>query len=223
MRWATSLPAGLAALACSVTASAAGDGPRPAEDPTLGRIDGDLTLSAGLGVALAPRAPRPALDLRLRYLSTVGVFLTYEDGATFDLDSVPSRVVAGGLELRPLFFGRWLRGMEVGASRSPLGARADLALDSLGLELGTFVAQRSAGGLRPHPGLHVGVGLEAPILARASGPWIGAHVAGRFSETAIADGHVASAHDRQLVLLLTVAWHQVFGAHLVDAGDRAPR
>lgn len=223
MRWGTSLAAALVVLAHSTRALGAGDGPRPAGDPTLGRIDGDLTLSMALGVAVAPRAPRPAVDLRLRYLATVGTFVTYEDGTSFDLASAPGRVVTAGLELRPLFVGRWLRGMEAASSRSSLGARFDLAVDSLGLELGTFVAQRRGARVSSHPGLHVGIGVEAPIFARASGPWIGAHVAGRFSEGALADGLVASALDRQVVLLLTIGWQQVFHGHIVDAGDRAPR
>ena len=81
----------------------------------------------------------------MRYLETAGLFLTYEDGAIFGNAAEPVRVLAGGLELRPLFLGRWLTGRELG------NARLDLALDSLGLELGGFFAQPQAGSFGAAP------------------------------------------------------------------------
>ena len=109
--------------------------PSAKPDSTYGRIDGDIGLVLGVGLAVGPDAPRGAVDFRVRYLDTVGVFFDYEDGSMFGHGAEPVRVLAGGLELRPLFLGRWLTGHEIG------NARLDLALDSLGFELGGVFAQ----------------------------------------------------------------------------------
>src|ERR1019366_4742582 len=66
-----------------------------AEDPgdtAYGRVDGDLSVVVGVGATLAPRAPRPSAELRLRYIDTIGVFCTYEDALGIDTD--PRRVFA---------------------------------------------------------------------------------------------------------------------------------
>jgi hypothetical protein len=185
-------------------------------DTTYGRIDGDVGVSVGAGATFGPNAPRATLDVRLRYLDTAGVFLSYEDGLSAT-SSNPRRVVAAGLELRPLFLARWLSGREWSV------ARLDLMVDSLGIEIGAFVAQPVGGAFIASPGFQASLGLEFPILPAANGPWIGLHGGARWSDEAVEGVPVASAFDRSLFLALTVSYHQVLGAHLVDVRDVAPR
>ena len=62
-----------------------------------------------------------------------------------------------------------------------------------------------------------------PLLGEASGPWVGLHGGVRWSEAALATGNAATADDREGFLSITLAWHQVVVAHVVDVGDEAPR
>lgn len=183
-------------------------------DATRGRIDGDLTFVFGAGAVVAPRAPRFEGEIRVRYLDSAGGFVTYEDA--LGLGSDPRRVLGAGLEIRPLFLGRWLSGLETPR------ARLDLAADSFGLELGLFVSEPT-GAAGWKGGLQAGVGLEIPVLPKASGPWLGLHGGVRWSDTAIATGMVTNVEDRAAYLAITVAWHQTVETHLVDLGDRPPQ
>ncbi len=184
-------------------------------DTTYGRLDGDLALGVGLGATFGPTSPRGEVELRLRYLETAGIFAAYEDGFS-ESASDPRRVVAAGLELRPMFLGRWLTGTELALPR------VDLLLDSLGFEVGFFFEQPALAGFSERPGLQAGIGLELPILARAEGPWIGVHGGARWSDAELWGAAGNDAGDRSLYLTVTIAYHHTFSAHLVDAGDRAP-
>jgi hypothetical protein len=199
-------------------AAAAQPGQAPADAPTVdtshGRIDGDLAAELGFGATFGPRAPRATADLRLRYLWTAGAFVTYEDGPLLGGASEPRRALAAGLELRPLFIARWFNGLESG------NAYADLTLDSLGLELGAVFQEPSGERFGSKPGLQAGLGVEIPILPRASGPLVGIHAGARWSDAALGGRPLATPSDRSLYLAITLAWQQVFGAHVVDAGDR---
>ena len=184
-------------------------------DSSYGRIDGDIDLVVGAGSVIAPRGPRGEAELRLRYLETAGVFATYEDALGSSAE--PERALIMGLEMRPLFLARWLRGLET--QRDWL----DLALDSLGFEMGAVLQQPAGRGFASQRGIEVAIGIELPLLARAVGPWIGVRGGLRWSEAALVSGSVVSADDRQATLSLTLAWHQIFAAHVVDIGDRAVR
>jgi hypothetical protein len=205
-----------------VTTLAHGD-PRPAPPPgaatdaSYGRIDGDLAAVFGAGVSIGPRAPRAALDVRFRYLDSVGIFFQYEDAPIVGASSDPRRVFATGVELRPLFIGRWLTGRESSTGR------LDLLVDSVGLELGAVFSQPIGATFPARPGVQAGIGVELPLLASASGPWIGVHGGVRFSDAAMSGEPLTGPSDRALFLSITLAWHQLFLAHAVDAGDRAPR
>lgn len=220
MRWACSV----AVVVAFPAAARAADPPRSEEsipraktDTSYGRIEGDLSVVVGLGASFGPRAPRAAGDLRLRYLDTAGLFVNYEDGPLLGGDSDPRRVIATGIELRPLFIGRWLTGRETAR------ARFDLLLDSFGLELGAAFIQPSAGSFTSRPALQAGLGLEIPVLASARGPWIGLHGGARWNDSALRGDAIDSPSDRALFGAVTLAWHEFFLAHAVDAGDRAPR
>ena len=65
--------------------------------------------------------------------------------------------------------------------------------------------------------------VELPVLASATGPWIGLHGGVRWSDAAMSGEPLVGPSDRALFLSITLAWHQLFLAHAVDAGDRAPR
>jgi hypothetical protein len=190
----------------------ASDGP----DTAYGRIDGDLSASAAIGATFGPRGARAAADLRLQYLWTAGIFATYEDGSPFGSESEPRRAFAMGLELRPLFFAKWLQGKEFG------NPYLDLTIDSIGLELGAVFLQPEGRSFASEPGLSAGIGIQVPIFPRATGPMIGFHGGARWSSGALAGRDVEGPSDRSLFLLVTVGWQQVFGGNVVDLGDRAP-
>ncbi len=205
--------ASVALLVASVTSSGVAFGAAP--DTSYGRIDGDLAVAGGLGTTFGPRGSRASAEMRGRYMQTVGVFATYEDGPLLGSKAEPVRVLATGLELRPLFLARWLRGWELG---SPV---LDLAIDSLGLELGASFAEPEGRAFGSRAGLQAGLGIEVPLFGRATGLYLGVHGGARWSDTALA-GSVAGPADRAGYLSLTLGWQQIFGAHVVDAGDRAP-
>jgi hypothetical protein len=166
---------------------------------------------------VAARGPRAVVDLRLRYLQTVGVFGTYEDGPLLASSAEPQRLVATGLELRPLFIGRWLSGRELGVSW------VDLTLDSLGLELGAFFAQPQNTAFASHPGAQASLGIEVPLFGQATGLWLAFHGGLRWSTDALGGAPLRDANDRSGFLDVTVAWHQGIVAHVVDLRDKAPR
>lgn len=187
------------------------------EDATYGRIEGDLAIRAGAGASFGPRAPRGILDVRLRYLQSAGFFVTYEEG--FGGSSL-TRLLAVGLELRPLFLGRWLQGLEFGA------AWPDLLLDSFALEVGAFFGQPrqgdALGSFGDRYGLSAGVGLEVPIVPRASGLSVSMHFGARWDRKSLGTESV-TADDRALYFSVLVTWQQIFGSHAVDLGDETPR
>lgn len=202
----------LAAVAWSGTATATDR--NELVDTSYGRIDGDLSFGAGVGSSFGPRGPRAAVDLRLRYLWTAGLFVTYEDGPIWSSSAEPRRVFAAGIEIRPFFLARWANGYETG------NPWVDLSIDSLGLELGAVFSEPARGSFGKTPGLQAGIGFQIPVLGRATGPQIGVHMGGRWSTASLAGDTINAAGDRSAYLLLTIAWQQVFGAHIVDIGDR---
>ena len=169
-----------------------------------------------MGGTIASGGPRVEGELRVRYLESAGLFATYEDGSFAASGADPQRVLAGGVELRPLFLGRWLKGHE---TQQPL---VDLTLDSIGLELGATVLQPAGASFGARSGLEVGLGLEFPLVAAADGPWIGLHGGVRGSDRALASGRVDGASDREAYLALSIAWHEVVEMHVVDFSDRLP-
>jgi hypothetical protein len=186
------------------------------QDTTYGRIAGDIGLVGGVGMVVAPRGLLGAVDVRLRYLDTAGVFFTYEDTQVIGSSAVPQRFMTGGIELRPLFVAKWLEGRESGS------AWLDLVVDSIGLEMGFVFQQLPGQPFSPYPGVSAGLGLELPFGVRATGVWLGLHAGVRWSSAALGNGVVDTAEDRSGYLAVTLAWHQIVAAHIVDLGDRAP-
>jgi hypothetical protein len=218
--WAVSLRvlAGPRAASADEPASSAQEPAPPSSKPdtTYGRVDGYVDLAFGAGAAFGPGGPRSVIDFRARYLETAGLFLTYEEGGLFRSSADPLRVIAGGLEVRPLFVARWLTGRETG------NARADLILDSFGLELGGYLAQPNGGSLGDQPGFQAGLGLEAPVYAQASGPWVGVRGGIRWSEAGLSGSSQSGAADRAMYLTITLSWHQVVSDRHVDVSSSGP-
>jgi hypothetical protein len=205
------------AVSCAfLVASFAAPGLARADDTggTYGRIEGDLTVAASVGATVTPDGTRGALDARVRYLDTAGLFATYEDG--FGTSTDPTRVFVSGLELRPMFLGRWLLNMESGRPY------ADLILDSIGLDLGLLMVQPKGGSMSGLPGLQVGLSAEVPIFPRASGPWVRVHGGMRFDESTVVYGTNAATWGHAPFLTITLGWHQVLATHIVDIGDTPP-
>lgn len=201
-------------LASLVVATGANAADR--KDGSHGRVEGDMAIETGIGASFGPRSPRAAADLRFRYLSMTGIFVTYEDGPIFGVRSEPKRALATGLELRPLFLGKWFTGRYSG------NPYLDLMIDSIGLELGAVFLQPNGARFGAKPGLQAGLAFEIPVFPAATGPFIAIHGGARWSDAALAGGPLAGPADRALYLNVVFAWQQVFGAHVVDMGDRAP-
>lgn len=182
-------------------------------DATHGRLAGDVSFVLGAGATISPRSPRGTFDFRARYLDVIGLFATYEDAFGAER-AEPERLVAGGLEVRPLFMGRWLKGMHSGS------ALLDLTLDSFGIELGAAFQKPRGAAFGSKPAMQAGLGIEVPLFARAEGLWLGAHGGARFGERAFDSGIVEGPLDRSLFLGLTLSFHLYVDAHVVDAGDR---
>jgi hypothetical protein len=204
------LPLADASLVAIVCASESAVAPSQA-DTSYGRLAGDSAFAFSLGAAADVRGVRGVVDLRYRYLQTAGLFVTYEEG--FGAGSEPLRLLLAGLELRPLFLGRYLEGYEIGVPR------LDLLIDSIGFELGAFVAQPALGGFGDSAGLSFGLGLEIPFLPRASGPFLAVRAALRWSREALSAADPTSVDVEAFVVTVALGWQQTFGAHVVDVGD----
>ena len=183
-------------------------------DGAYGRIEGDLSLHAGAGVAVVHGGPHLAFQLEALYLSTAGLYARYTDALGQRHTNI-KRTLSTGVELRPLFLARYAQDFE----RGP--ARLDLFLDSLSVEIGAFWDQPERGPFAIRPGVEFGTGLEFPILAKASGPYVGAFAALRLQDP-------GKPNDRDIfqqgsMLLLVFSWHQVVSTHLVDFRDRRSR
>lgn len=188
-----------------------------ADDGVYGRFDGDVELHLGAGVAVAGGGPMLAAHLEALYLSTAGIYARYTDALGSEGPSV-ERSIAAGLALQPLFLGRYAKNMEQGP------ARLDLLLDSIAIDVGAFWHAPKDMPFETYPGLEVGLGLSLPILAQADGPVVTVRGALRWRaadlSAATATGDII---DRGAHLAITLAWHQIIRAHIVDAGDRLQR
>lgn len=207
--------AALAVLASSVLVTHASMA-QGVVDPTYGRVSGDVGLAAGVGAALGSRGGRADGELRVRYLDAVGAFATYEDSVLSSASSDPRRVLSGGFELRPLFLYRWLRGVET------RHGYVDLTLDSLGLELGAFLSAPSISPAYFRPGFELGLGLEVPVQAQATGLWVGLHGGIRWADQPSGVALAGGPDARAAYLAITLAWHQIVRTHLVDVSDGRP-
>lgn len=188
---------------------------RAADDGAFGRLEGDLELDIGAGAAFAGGGPALGADLTAVYLSTAGVYGYYTDALGSKGASV-ARSIAVGAELRPLFLGRFARGLENGPPR------LDLFIDSFALGVGTFWHVARGEGIVADPGLEIALSMDFPFFEDATGPFLGVRGALRWRATDLTGRGEGDFIDRGAMLSVTLAWHQVLGVHLVDAQDRRP-
>ena len=201
----------LASLSLASHASARDD------DGAYGRLDGDVTLVAGLGGGLiaGPSRGFASAEVRARYFDAAGVALAYEESDALSratTSGASRRALIGAIELRPLFPVRFLRHMEVGRSVG------NLVLDSIGLDLGAVSSMREGNGVR-RLGLLFGLGCELPLSGEANGVWLRVSTSVRWSAERL-EGDSSDDSGRTVVFGIGLAWHEVIGAHVVDAGDR---
>jgi len=156
--------------------------PLPGSDGVYGRLDGSLALSGMLGAELEDSEPRAQLRLAAHYLWTAGVYARYAD-AFGSAERRPQRVVSFGVDLRPLFLPRFGLDYEQGP------AWLDLALDSLSLTAGAFLASPPAAPERERHddfgeerGFETGLGLAFPLCGAAEGAWLDARAERRFAD-----------------------------------------
>lgn len=178
-------------------------------DGLYGRFEGDVAVDATAGVSFS-RGTGFAFGARGLYLGTVGLYGSLEVAASSDARFAPGhdlRAFGGGIEARPLFLPRFLKARETGP------AIADLVLDSIALRLGA----RHEPGL-PGTAFDLGFGLEVPLLAEWSGPFL----AGTATYTVARDGLTGIGNDRGWSAVLALGFRLPFRAHIVDVGDVRP-
>ena len=133
----------------------------------------------------------------------------------FEQENAPfARMIAAGFELRPLFLGRYALDLEKGP------AHLDLFADSLALVIGATWASPERAKFDAYPGIELGLSIEVPFIARASGPYLGLLALARWGPDDLVGRRDADFLERGSTLVFTLAWHQMFAARLVDLRDR---
>ncbi len=183
-------------------------------DGSYGRVEGDLLFNGSLGVTLGAGGAGFDTHVGLLYLSTAGIYGRYaesfgNEAAAFD------RLFATGIELRPVFLGRYALDLE----RGP--AHLDLFLDSFALLLGATFNDPIGPESTVVPGLEFGVSLEFPILPSASGPYVGVLGLLRTTDDDLLGYRDADLIERGSAVVFTLSWHQIFDSGLVDLRDGA--
>lgn len=182
-------------------------------DGSYGRIEGDLLFVGEVGAALTTQGPQLETHVGLLYMSTAGPYFRYvesfgDDDAAFD------RALVAGVELRPLFLGRYALDLAQGP------AHLDLFLDSFALVIGAQWEAPLGRAFEGRPGLELGASIEVPLLPSASGPYLGLLGLARFGNAELEGTGTRDFLERGASLVFTLAWHQVFDAGLVDIRDR---
>ncbi|MGK4005536.1 hypothetical protein WMF31_23120 [Sorangium sp. So ce1036] len=203
----------LAGVAAVAAALASARSARAEDDGAYGRLDGDLELRAGAGATFASGGPALCARGAAVYLATAGVYAHYTDALGADAAPI-ARSIAGGVFIQPLFLARYASDLERGAPW------LNLLVDSFALGVGSFWEASPGGGLAPEPGLELSASLDLPLLGDATGPFLGLRGALRWRGPELAGIESAQEEQRALVSV-TLSWHHVVWAHLVDAGDRS--
>jgi hypothetical protein len=184
--------------------------PDKTTDGVYGRFDGDIELSLAAGGAFSSGGPNFAAIARGSFFQTAGMYVAYTD-AMGSANAPLTRSLALGVTLRPFFIPRWALNLE----RGP--AILDLTIDSIGFDLGVLWASDTSGGFTDKPGMEAALGFEVPVLGKASGPFVGARGAIRWRGEELAGDQ---PDPLKPVLFVTLSWHSVIDAGIVDAGDR---
>ncbi len=192
-----------------------GSSARAGEDGAAGRLEGDLHLELGAGAAFADGGPALAVNAGVLYLGTAGIYGHYTDALGSD-DPTVERSIATGASVRPLFLARYASDLEHGP------AHLDLLVDSITFGVGAFWDSVRGRGLGAEPGLELALSFAVPILPSATGPFVGVRTALRWRDADLG-GRAGGFTERGALITLTLAWHQVIAARVVDAGDGLAR
>jgi hypothetical protein len=184
-------------------------------DGTYGRLDGDLDVSFAVGSAFARGGPSAAAFARAMYLGTAGFYASYADALGADRP-IP-RSASIGIGMRPLFLPRWGYDLEQGP------ASLDLALDALTLDIGALFLAHNSGTGSASPGIEIAFGTEVPLLGQAAGPWIGARGTLQWRPDELAGRGDPYFSSTRVTALITLSWHAIIDAHIVDAPNRPLR
>jgi hypothetical protein len=194
----------------------ADDGDVTNADGSYGRIEGDLLFIGEFAAGLGAGGPQFETHLSLLYLSTAGGYARYCESFEND-EAAYARMIAFGLELKPLFLGRYALDFEKGPPH------LDLFVDSLTLLVGATWESPTRAEFETYPGIELGIGIEVPFLPQASGPYVGLTALARWGPNEIAGTSDRDFLERGSMLLFSLSWHQVFDANLVDFRDPPPR
>ena len=186
--------------------------PEKITDGVYGRFDGDLDISLAAGATVGPGGPSAAFIARASFFQTAGLYVAYTD--TLGRDAPLRRSLGTGVTLRPFFIPRWAFDLE----RGP--AILDLTIDAIAFDLGVLWAAGADGAFDKYPGMEAAIGTEVPLFGSASGPFIGARGALRWRASELSGANEATLDP---ALFLTLSWHAIVDARIVDAGDRRLR
>ncbi len=148
-----------------------------ADDGSYGRLDGDVALAVEVGAQASTAGGGLGARLAARYLTMAGLYAGYDDGLGQVSQDVRRRI-AGGVELKPLFFGRFASDLE----RGP--ATLDLWLDATGIELGIYRAWLNDAACKAtcsDHGMEVFLASALPLLQTKNGPFVSLRVGLRWS------------------------------------------
>jgi hypothetical protein len=145
-----------------------------------GRFDGDVELAIGAGVELDGKT-RFAVRASTHYYATAGVYAGYAESLGALDPLATQRLLALGVDLKPLFLPRFAQDLEQGP------AQLDLALDSLSLGLGALFEQPESRGFGARRGFELSLGAGIPLLSSLAGPWLEARALCRFREASAAE------------------------------------
>ncbi len=181
-------------------------------DGSYGRIEGDLLFTGTVGATLGAGGAGFDTHVALLYLSTAGLYGRYveafgNDEAAFD------RMGAVGVEIRPLFLGRYALDMQKGP------AHLDLFLDSFAFVLGATFVDPIGADLKPWPGLEFGLSIEVPLAPSGSGPYVGLLGLVRATDPDLTGRRDTDILEQGSQLVFTLSWHQNFDAGLVNLRD----
>jgi hypothetical protein len=168
--------------------------PKAETDGVYGRFRGDTDVSLKLGGMVRDAGLAGSVGASMHYYCLLGITGDYSESLV--ADSQHARSAAVGMEVRPLFLPRWALGLE----RGP--AWLDLALDSAAFGFGAYFTDAEAKS-RGSRGVWLSLGLGAPLLGTASGPWLELRALRRFPDP---NGRDAQAHNAAFVYL---SWHHV--------------
>ncbi len=165
------------------------------EDP-YGRLATETTLTLGLGAGAQLTENQSFLslvDLRWRYLESVGVVLNPELRASGDV------AFHLGIEVRPLFWWRFLQGRQVGTRF------VDEWIDSIGFEMGaSYIREDSAS----KPGWMLGLGCDLPFWHFREPQAVFLHVGLRYVHSLASDygGSSQDFQDLSAYVTLNTKW-----------------